>query len=739
MSGGNNEIPVQLDLEGGFVVGQPPQPSTHTRRDSDGDHDEYFNARHFGGELQDYDIYDDECDDDDFCDEDLPEGYYYESPSNHDALEESQQQQSMESSPSKQDLTTLGSAKQTSKPQPTQRPIKTILGPPPTLLRTTTQVISSNLEKYHPHAFSIFSECQWESIIECRCESFTEVAASLHHQASSKKLLMPPLSEKHLSLIENHPANFHFRNSVKVDYLLWRKIVDYTFPIGGMMRPAVLEEPWEVLVGRLVEWGKDLVELFELKDEEDAVEEGKNSCQCYSGDVIVKREDVEDSEEDAPKSAEKDEPVVTQESEKDRLKAQSAVRTSTLHYLLKSIQYSPMDVKILSDTGVGKCVSKVIKIAYKLMKSLHHPENIDDDEMEDAFAGYPYFWRKSCRLCCNGASRSYTTLKIIPSCEVDIPRLSNDGKDSIELSPLELLEQLLREWKEMASESGVAISSTSASKAATEAKSPTKKQRVDSSKALKSSPAPKENETSFPFASFGKPRNSSMEQHITNMNLLHSSPNWRSLYHTLQKREKMVRIAQGEKVRASRESLEKNRPKIGKVVLKKAVGRVRGLGPSLGSAKGQERREAILNKSLGKRAQAMQANGGSGSYNDSSTKSSGKLSQLRQESKVAAKWSKGTQKTVSKIAHNPGATFSSFGASVARAGGSNTTTAAASKPKMVGNQARVKLQGGKQMTLPSAASAKSIGMFSSLQKDRMGKKSAAERVAMKRESGKRKR
>ena len=89
---------------------------------------------------------------------------------------------------------------------------------------------------------------------------------------------MPPLSEKHLSLIENHPANAHLSNSVKVDDLLWKKIVDYTFPRGGMMRPAVLEEPRDILVERLVEWGKDLVELFELKDEVNAAaEEGRSA------------------------------------------------------------------------------------------------------------------------------------------------------------------------------------------------------------------------------------------------------------------------------------------------------------------------------------------------------------------------------------------------------------------------------------------------------------------------------
>jgi hypothetical protein len=181
----SNQIPVNLDLEGGFAVGQSPQQAANTRRDSDDEYDHYYDAQHYNGALQDYDIYDDECDDDDYCQEG-PEGYYYETPSNHDALEDSPQPQSIETSPSKQDLTTLGSTKPSTKPT-APRPVKTILGPPPTLLRTTTQVISSNLEKYHPHSFSIFSECQWESIVECRCESFAEVAASLHNASSTSK------------------------------------------------------------------------------------------------------------------------------------------------------------------------------------------------------------------------------------------------------------------------------------------------------------------------------------------------------------------------------------------------------------------------------------------------------------------------------------------------------------------------------------------------------------------------
>ena len=45
---------------------------------------------------------------------------------------------------------------------------------------------------------------------------------------------------------------------------------------------------------------------------------------------------------------------------------------------------------------------------------------------------------------------------------------------------------------------------------------------------------------------------------------------------SLTNRELELRKSHGEKVRATREHLERDRPKIGKVILKRAVGRVRG-------------------------------------------------------------------------------------------------------------------------------------------------------------------
>ena len=146
-------------------------------------------------------------------------------------------------------------------------------------------------------------------------------------------------------------------------------------------------------------------------------------------------------------------------------------------------------------------------------------------------------------------------------------------------------------------------------------------------------------------------------------------------------------------------------------------------GPSKNPAKRSERREAILNKSLGLRAQQQRQ-----CHDNLSSSSSpkGKLSQLRKESRVAATWSKGSQGAVKKISHTS-STFSSFGASVARAGGlpgvSMCSGVAASGTANVGKgmdkiQIKVNLQNGKQMKLPPSSIGglgKTVGVFSSLQ------------------------
>ena len=702
----NSEIPVQLDLEGGFAVNKKPQSANVAVKEEFKEHHNYENvdskisikqefddygANEFAGEnikqvvkeeLHQIAIKED-IDGDAYCMDFLPH-----------------QDESLACRPIKKEkklaeLSTNQSTK--TKRTTTLRQPKTILGPPPSLLRQAIQVISSNIENYHPCSFSIFSECQWESIIECRCETANKFESSSLHNRN--KLLMPPISQKILSLIEAHPGNVHLTKSTKVDELLWSKIVEYSYPRGGMMRPPVLFEPYEILVNRLTEWGEKLVGLFQCKKQQ--VNSNIDPNDGYRRNLYDDRTKSKMSTESGPDS----EIQGGQESLRD----QSFHLTKELEYMLQTIQCSPMDVKLLSDSGVGKSVSKVVKIATKLLKQT---TQLSEDRLYEALNGYPQFWIQGYALCQIGNSKHYTELKSQLT-----PQRVHCEEKSKTVSLLQILQQLLHEWKSMASNNGVAMNSFTANT------SPRKNFETESNSQKPTESA--QDETQIPFASFGKLHNMDIDQYATDLKLLHSSRTWKALYNSLQKRERMIREAHGEKVRASRKSLEKNRPKIGKVTLKNAVGRVRRLSdetPSCSknsSAVGQARREAILNKSLGMRSKEARVLSATSS---TSSGSSNKLSKLRQESKVASKWSKGTQKTVSKISHTSNTNFSSFGASVARAGGNNNAPAGARKSKLAGKQARVDLQGGKRMTLPTNASSKSIGMFSSLQSKNSGKR-----------------
>lgn len=714
----DNEVPVLLDLEGGYVVGQKTKPTVAikeetdecygyaanraVKEESDEEYKDHLAIKEEPYEYNDRAIKQEYDEGYDHIKEEFGDAYcmdYYETLEQDESYNDSPEQ-----------LHPVGEGKtpdETSTKQPAQasnkdlpRSIKTIVGPPPTLLRMTTEIVASNIEKYQPSVFSILSECQWESIAECRCETYHKLESSIHNRI---KLLMPPVSAKKLMRIESHPANVHLCQSPKIDILLWKKIVNYSFPKKGITRPPVLEEPCEVLVNRLKEWGENLVELFEWK------EKIGETVPDQSNDLISRRksDETQDSDEEDVKESNCTNNAPSQE---ELLSTQSRTGTRTLATFLMNIQNSPMDVHLLSVSGIGKCVSKVVKIGTKLLKQMEQ-NGVEGDKLFEALNGYPHFWTASYKLTRYGNSNPYTLFTMHTHEELD--------KEYKIVTLLQLLQQLLREWKDMASANGVAISSTTPTTSP-----PTKKHKTDSTNASKA------DGIQIPFSTFGKPRNSDADQHQTDIKLLHSSSNWKALYHSLQKRETMVREAHGEKVRASRESLEKNRAKVGQVKLKKAVGRVRGLSsPGASFATGQDRREAILNKSLGMRAQIKQAVASS----SGNSRSTSKLSQLRQESKVQAKWSKGTKAAVSKISHTSSTPLSGFGAAVACAG----RTITKNPPKMIGNQARVDLQGGKRMTLPAAASSKSVSMFTSLRKGGDKKKSAGERISLAK-TGKRK-
>jgi hypothetical protein len=228
-------------------------------------------------------------------------------------------------------------------------------------------------------------------------------------------------------------------------------------------------------------------------------------------------------------------------------------------------------------------------------------------------------------------------------------------------------------------------------------------------------------------ATCGRGKNVSAAQHLIDMQLLHSSPTWRSLYQSLRAREAAVKKSHGDRVRSTREKLEKDRPKIGKVVIRTAAaGRVRGDDDHDGRGRSEcppaaaaggggcdvhgrgknggidarvRRREAILSKSLGHRARRQQlAKTSSSSSAAGGGGGGGALARIRTESKVASSWSKSSFGDASG-----GARKSSFGASVAGAAGARNG-GGGSREKNRGNSIHVPLGNGRSMTLPSSAS-----------------------------------
>jgi len=543
---------------------------------------------------------------------------------------------------------------------------------PSSLLDLTTQMVASNIEKYPPGALGILSEYQWDNIVRARVANkgfnsnlhaaaatinstvdgsnkdklmggsgWTKVKTSFALDTQSGKKQLPALSEKVLQSIEQHPNNVHISKSKLADELLWKEIVDYKFN-GIINRPTSLQIPRDLLIERLNGWSVKLLEIVSPPKEET---DESRSLQVIS----------------------------------------SNRRTHQLPIILQSLKNVPMDVTLLTDTNIGKSVSKAAKVMRKLWKKV---KNLSDSEKEVNLLGYSFFWRP----------------------------MSEQNGNKIEvhtISQLEFLQKIIEDWKNMAADNGVEVASKSS------ASSPKKKQKINDNQMHASwSSNGGTKSTTIPIATCGKDKKISMKQHQIDMKLLNESPDWRSLYQSLCKREEMLKKSHGDRVRTIRDNLKKDRPTVGKVVLKKAVGRVRGgdssgmttdqqhhtestaaSGPSSLSSRA-EKREAILSKSLGHRARQQQL-----SRNASVFASSGKISQLKSETKVAASWQKSSH-------HNRHA---SFGASVARKG---IDTVGSIRAEMRQGQVHVKLQNGKSMNLPSSSAvglAKSVGAYSSLQ------------------------
>jgi len=633
---------------------------------------------------------------------------------------------------------------------------------PPSLLHLTTQIVATNIEKYPAGLWGVLSESQWDAIVRARVAQKTmqlrpSSAAAMNtnnttainsssptrqnKQDAATPTFLPSLSAKHLTLIEQHPHNTHLSQSTTSDELLWKHILNYKFRESGMNRPTSLSVPCGHVERVLRECADVLLRgCVEVPQEEEVVGYAEFVKQYKDKNgVSVGREEqttnelIKDSDSDSDNEEEQQQDETTtiisdellQHEYQQHMRQLAIQNLETLIRTFYTLSESPMDVQLLAETKIVKSVSKAVKTLTKL-KRLSEDESKGFCGLEEDIELREMLWKRVVRwsgpiICFT----STTTAALSGSGDGDGQKLhqqqqQRDRREVVELTTLELLQKLLEDWKEMASDSGVEIRSDSASAAA--APPPKKKKRrtetTNQHDNQKNSEKKKNNNNNNKYSNIirvttcGRDKHISLDQHLTDMNLLHNSPDWRSLYVSLTNRELELRKSHGERVRATREHLERDRPKIGKVILKRAVGRVRGGDVGLGGGsigtksaisttpstfageRTTARQEAILNKSKGLRAiQKQRSIGGPGSTSFT------KVAQIRQTSKVAAKWGK-----------------SSFGNSVASAAGSKSGVR---KVGMRNEQAQVQvsLQNGKTMKLPSVSNAtgKSTGKFSSLQ------------------------
>ena len=656
---------------------------------------------------------------------------------------------------------------------------------PPSLLDLTTQIVASNIEKYPAGLWGNLSESQWENVLRARVAQ--KKAVPLKNDPSSsyfpplprKKSFkrggnnavsrgencrrsgdfaestgkpiapLPALSAKHLSQIEQHPRNTHLAHSAVADEL-WKDILNYKFRQNGMNRPSSLSVPYTVVEKRLGECvavlreicvegqPKESIGFAEFVERKRTVEKNDKQEQTAAVDRLFNESESDLDDELQEMVDEEEDLKLEYQKYMANLADQNFERIKRTCYTLSE---SPMDVQLLADTKIGKTVSKAVKTLTKLKRMR---EEGDDDETaatpvkkgeEDRIEIREMLWKRAVAEWSN----YLMMIVIISQAKQQQQRAWRSSREApVELTPLELLQQLLDDWKEMASDNGVEIRSDNPSVASAAAAStntaalspPKKKRRMETTNQNNDDSSNKYN--NIRVTTCGRDKHISPDQHCIDMNLLRNSPDWRSLYVSLTNRELELRKSHGEKVRATREHLERDRPKIGKVILKRAVGRVRGgdvggvgsslqrndgdnsgEGTSLSSSQiptkmavggGEKttlatlaaerkiaRQEAILNKSKGLRAIQKQRSitGGAGSS---------KVAQIRQTSKVAAKWGK-----------------SSFGDSVASAAGSKSGVRKVGMQKEE-KQVQLSLQNGKTMKLPSASNAlKSTGKFSSLQ------------------------
>lgn len=333
-------------------------------------------------------------------------------------------------------------------------------------------VIASNIERYPVETIGSLPYTEWEAIVKVKC-SMTAPKSQTNAKVKKVKgscLLsdgrkFPVLSEKFIREVEE--KNKHLKFSALTDELVWRDCVDFKFKqVGSLSRPSIFRLPWDIQVKSLKQIAEDIQTLRLIPDTaNNVVTDGSDSSTSSSSP--------------APNN--------------------NTTQMKKIAAIVEELQTTPMIVPLLSASGIGKALKKLIK---KLRAFDATMNTITDD----------------------------TTAT---------------NKTSCYLTWSTQLENILQQWKEMASESGVAISSNKQS----------------------SSPSSPQLKPTTICARNG--RHTSPEQHEEDVKNIQKCKQWRDLFDILVTREKRLIENRGAKMRESRKHLAVVRPKISTASTKK--------------------------------------------------------------------------------------------------------------------------------------------------------------------------
>ncbi len=203
-----------------------------------------------------------------------------------------------------------------------------------TLATKCRKTIASNIDRYPVESIGALPEMEWEAIVQLKYEM---TAPKVQVQKVKGSYLLsdgrkfPLFTDKFMKEVEE--KNAHLRSSSITDELVWKDCVDFKFRVGGTSRPAMFREPWNMQVEKLKSIGKRM--------------EGLSP---HDGDTDVS--------------------ISSSSSSQQGLSCERKIKI-----IAKELQDMPMSVPLLSESGVGKSLKKLIK---KLRK-FHESAGSDDE------------------------------------------------------------------------------------------------------------------------------------------------------------------------------------------------------------------------------------------------------------------------------------------------------------------------------------------------------------------------